>query len=86
MNDNTTTTLYLRKDGKHFDMRIKENKEFFNAIKKSNFDMFMQKVAIALGAPKLMGSHIHWSHWLNPKHQFKRVMWRLGYSSPYRLN
>lgn len=74
--DIETTTLYLRKDGKTFDMRFKENKEFFDKMKRSKFDLFMQAIANRLGSPIFFNSPIRWGLWLNPVWRIKQ--WRLN--------
>ena len=79
----TSLVVYLRKDGKHFDMRFKDTRVFVKAGQSSKFSKFMQKVANTLGCPHGEGmmATLGWYHYLNPikfiRHLFTGV-WYLN--------
>lgn len=72
----TMVNLYLRKDGKTFDMRFKSNRDFIKANEWGWFNKTMQKVANFLGSPIVFGSgHLFWKLYLNPFWHIQQWWW-----------
>lgn len=75
----TTETWYLRKDGRHFDMRFKSSKEQLKRLHKPWWDRTLQKVAEILGAPNFGFGYMSWRNYLHPIKQIRRRITGIWY-------
>jgi hypothetical protein len=76
---NTALNIMLRKDGRTFDLRYKDTREFVYQGMPTRFYDFMQEVSYRLGNRRPTGSRdwlggMSWKHYLNP---IKQIRYRI---------
>ena len=78
----TVAHIHLTKDGKHWDMRFKENKYWYKIMfpKKPWWDITLQKIANKLGAPSFgaMG-RMSWRNYLHPVKYIRHLFTGIWY-------